>query len=138
MNDDTSVELQLWKGGIFPTLVVGVIGNIVAYVLRGSAGLTAGLFSLIIVILFFAVHLAIATISKNLEPMMVMVLAMASYLIKVTVMGTFLIIMMKLTNPTFLDRPTFAVMAIAITSAWLAGEIRAFLALKLVLQTKKE
>jgi hypothetical protein len=45
---------------------------------------------------------------------------------------------MKFTEPKFLDRPTFAVMAIAITSAWLAGEIRAFLKLKLVLKTTKE
>lgn len=136
--NDTPVEVQLWRGAIIPTLIVGLIGNILAAIVRGTSGLIAGLFSLIIVVIFFAVHLMVATISRKLEPMMVMVLAMASYIVKVTFMGLFLILMMKFTKPTFLDRPTFAVMAIAITTAWLAGEIRAFLKLKLVLQTTKD
>jgi len=84
------------------------------------------------------VHLAIAKIADRLDPTMVMVLAMGSYIVKVTFMGLFLVVTMKFTEPKFLDRPTFAVMAIAITSAWLAGEIRAFLKLKLVLKTTKE
>ena len=132
------IEVQLWRGAIVPALTVAVLGNVIAFAVRGISGLIAGIFSLVIVVIFFAVHLAIAKVADRLDPTMVMVLAMGSYIVKVTFMGLFLVLTMKLTQPKFLDRPTFAVMAIAITSAWLAGEIRAFLKLKLVLQTTKE
>jgi ATP synthase protein I len=138
MSNERPIEVQLWRGAIIPALSVAVLGNIFALVLRGTPGFVAGIFSLVIVVIFFAVHLAIAKIADRLDPTMVMVLAMGSYIVKVTFMGLFLVVTMKFTEPKFLDRPTFAVMAIAITSAWLAGEIRAFLKLKLVLKTTKE
>ena len=138
MSNNRPIEVQLWRGAIIPALTVAVLGNVIAFAVRGISGLIAGIFSLVIVVIFFAVHLAIAKVADRLDPTMVMVLAMGSYIVKVTFMGLFLVLTMKLTEPKFLDRPTFAVMAIAITSAWLAGEIRAFLKLKLVLQTTKE
>ena len=138
MSNNRPIEVQLWRGAIVPALTVAVLGNVIAYVVRGISGLIAGIFSLVIVVIFFAVHLAIAKVADRLDPTMVMVLAMGSYIVKVTFMGLFLVLTMKLTESKFLDRPTFAVLAIAITSAWLAGEIRAFLKLKLVLKTTKE
>ena len=138
MSNNRPIEVQLWRGAIIPALTVAVLGNVIAYVVRGISGLIAGIFSLVIVVIFFAVHLAIAKVADSLDPTMVMVLAMGSYIVKVTFMGLFLVLTMKLTEPKFLDRPTFAVLAIATTSAWLAGEIRAFLKLKLVLKTTKE
>jgi len=138
MSNEGPVELQLWRGAIFPALIVALIGNIIAYFLRGTSGLVAGMFSLIIVVIFFTTHIVIAKFADRLDPKMVMVLALGSYFMKVMLMGLFLLLTMKLTQPTFLDRSTFGIMAIAITSAWLAGEIRAFLKLKLVLKTTGE
>ena len=68
---------------------------------------------------------------------MVMVLAMTSYFAKVLTMGVFLLVLMKNTNREFLDRQSFAIVAIAITMAWLAGEIRAFLKLRLTMPLPK-
>jgi hypothetical protein len=47
------------------------------------------------------------------------------------VMGAFLLIVTKFTSPATINRPAFAITALAITAAWLAGEIRAFMKLKL-------
>jgi len=41
------------------------------------------------------------------------------------------VIVTKTTTPENVDRPAFAVTALGITAAWLGGEIRAFLKLRL-------
>jgi hypothetical protein len=87
----------------------------------------------LIVVLFFSVHLGISAISKSLDPIATMALAMFSYFAKVMGMGAFLLIITKFTSPATVSRPAFAITALAITAAWLAGEIRAFLKLKLAL-----
>ena len=56
---------------------------------------------------------------------------MFSYFAKVMVMGAFLIIITKFTSRETVNRQAFAITALAITAAWLAGEIRAFMKLKL-------
>jgi hypothetical protein len=71
--------------------------------------------------------------------MATMALAMFSYFAKVILMGALLLVVTKTTSPDLVDRPTFAVAALSITAAWLAGEIRAFVKLRFQLplpQTK--
>ena len=58
-------------------------------------------------------------------------MAMFSYFAKVLVMGALLLIVSRATAPETVDRTTFAIAALAITAAWLAGEIRAFFKLKI-------
>ena len=60
-----------------------------------------------------------------------MLVAMLSYFLKVAIMAIFLILVTRLTDPADIDRLTFAISALALTTAWLAGEIRAFLRLRL-------
>ncbi|CAB4593079.1 MAG: hypothetical protein F2699_04565 [Actinobacteria bacterium] len=132
-----SVEMKLWRGALIPSSVVGILGLILATLLRGQSGLIGALFAQFIVLIFFAIHLLVSKFSNNLEPMMVMVLAMTSYFAKVLTMGVFLLVLMKNTNREFLDRQSFAIVAIAITMAWLAGEIRAFLKLRLTMPLPK-
>ena len=71
--------------------------------------------------------------------MATMALAMFSYFAKVILMGALLLVVTKTTSPETVDRPTFAIAALSITAAWLAGEIRAFVKLRFQLplpQTK--
>ena len=83
------------------------------------------------VIIFFSIHLIINQLSKNLDPIAVMGMAMFSYFAKVLVMGALLLIVSRATAPATVDRTTFAIAALVITAAWLAGEIRAFFKLKI-------
>ncbi len=126
-----SAEGSLWKGALIPSALVAVLCVAGSSLLRHTSGLWGALMASATVIIFFSIHLIINSISKNLDPIATMALAMFSYFAKVLVMGAFLVIVTRTTTPAAVDRPAFAVTALAITAAWLGGEIRAFLKLRL-------
>ncbi|MEN9735919.1 MAG: hypothetical protein RL129_629 [Actinomycetota bacterium] len=119
-----------WRTALIPSLVVGIILIVALSVISGSSGLWGALLGVATVVIFFSVQLLVSRISKDLEPIAVMSLAMFSYFAKVALMGAFLIIVTKTTSPTTVDRPSFAIAALSVTVVWLASEIRAFLKLK--------
>ena len=121
-----SAEGSLWKGALIPSALVAVLCVAGSSLLRHTSGLWGALMASATVIIFFSIHLIINSISKNLDPIATMALAMFSYFAKVLVMGAFLVIVTRTTTPATVDRPAFAVTALAITAAWLGGEIRAF------------
>ena len=132
-------ETNLWRGALIPAVTVAAISIIAGILIRGASGLWGSLLASATVILYFSVHLLISKISENLDPMATMALAMFSYFAKVILMGALLLVVTKTTSPETVDRTTFAVSALAITAAWLGGEIRAFVKLRFQLplpQTK--
>ena len=134
-----SSETNLWRGALIPAVTVATISIIAGMAISGASGLWGALLASATVILYFSVHLFISKISQNLDPMATMALAMFSYFAKVILMGALLLVVTKTTSPETVDRPTFAVSALSITAAWLAGEIRAFVKLRFQLplpQTK--
>jgi hypothetical protein len=134
-----SSETNLWRGALIPAVTVATISIIAGMAISGASGLWGALLASVTVILYFSVHLFISKISQNLDPMATMALAMFSYFAKVILMGALLLVVTKTTSPETVDRPTFAVSALSITAAWLAGEIRAFVKLRFQLplpQTK--
>ena len=134
-----SSETNLWRGALIPAISVALISIIAGVLIRGDSGLWGSLLASATVILYFSVHLLISKISVNLDPMATMALAMFSYFAKVILMGALLLVVTKTTSPETVDRPTFAIAALSITAAWLAGEIRAFVKLRFQLplpQTK--
>ena len=126
-----SAEGSLWKGALIPSVVVAILCTIGSAMIRHTPGLWGALMASATVIIFFSIHLIINQLSKNLDPIAVMSLAMFSYFAKILFMGAFLVIVTKTTTPENVNRPAFAVTALAITAAWLGGEIRAFLKLRL-------
>ena len=134
-----SSETNLWRGALIPAISVALISIIAGVFIRGASGLWGSFLASATVILYFSVHLLISKISVNLDPMATMALAMFSYFAKVILMGALLLVVTKTTSPETVDRPTFAIAALSITAAWLAGEIRAFVKLRFQLplpQTK--
>ena len=79
-----------------------------------------------------------ARISRDLDAMMVMALAMVSYMAKIIVLGLFLYLITTYVPEELCNRRAFGVSAVAATFAWLGGEIVAFLNLKLHLQLPPE
>lgn len=130
MTEGDSWRSSLWRGALLPSLLTALLSGLIGYLVRGSAGLAASLLASLTVIIFFSVHLIVARISRSLDPTSTMLVAMLSYFLKVALMAIFLILVTRLTEPESIDRPTFAVVALALTTAWLAGEIRAFLRLR--------
>ena len=123
-------DTQLWKGAIIPASIVAVISLALGGLLRGRSGFFGGLLASITVIIFFSIHLLVARISTDLDPMVTMMLAMFSYFAKVIFMGVFLILITKFTDRSTVDRSSFAISSLLITMAWLAGEIRSFMKLR--------
>jgi hypothetical protein len=133
LSNQISSEEKLWRGAVIPALVIAGISIIAGTLIKHTSGLWGSLLGSVTVILFFSVHLLIAKISKDLDPMATMALAMFSYFAKVILMGALLLIVTKTTSPNTVNRASFAASALCITAAWLAGEIRAFLKLRLTL-----
>jgi len=137
MKENVSSDTTLWKGAILPSSVVAIFLIITMSVVNGRSGLLGALLASITVIIFFSIHLLVARVSRDLDPMATMALAMFSYFAKVIFMGVFLLLVTKFTDRSTVDRASFAICAILITMAWLFGEIRSFLKLRVNLPLPK-
>ena len=137
MSEKVSSDTTLWKGAILPSSVIAIFLIITMSVVNGKSGLLGALLASVTVIIFFSIHLLVARVSRDLDPMATMALAMFSYFAKVIFMGVFLLLVTKFTDRSTVDRPSFAICAILITMAWLFGEIRSFLKLRVNLPLPK-
>jgi predicted permease len=137
MSEKVSSDTTLWKGAILPSSVIAIFLIITMSVVNGKSGLLGALLASVTVIIFFSIHLLVARVSRDLDPMVTMALAMFSYFAKVIFMGVFLLLVTKFTDRSTVDRPSFAICAILITMAWLFGEIRSFLKLRVNLPLPK-
>jgi hypothetical protein len=128
---DKDPNVIMMKGALKPSLVIGVLGLIISTWLQGSAGLYGALLAQLVVLVFFLVNIAVASMTKNVDPIATMALAMFSYFSKILILGAMMFVIGKFTNNEDINRMSFGLTAIALTFAWLGGEIRAYLKLKL-------
>jgi len=130
MSNQKSNETLLLKGALTPTLIIGLIALVASTAIQGRAGLYGSLLAQIVVLIYFIVHIFISRISRNLDPMSTMALALFSYFAKFLLLGAFLWLLTQYTSRQSIDRTSFGVSAIALTFAWLGGEIASYLKLK--------
>jgi ATP synthase protein I len=130
MSNQKSNETLLLKGALTPTLIIGLIALVAFTAIQGRAGLYGSLLAQIVVLIYFIVHIFISRISRNLDPMSTMALALFSYFAKFLLLGAFLWLLTQYTSRQSIDRTSFGVSAIALTFAWLGGEIASYLKLK--------
>ena len=137
---NSSTERDLLRGALIPSLVVGVIAIIISTITQGNPGFMGALLAKLVVVMYFAVHIGVSKISRNLDPMSTMALALFSYFAKFILLGAFLYVLTRMTSRESIDRGAFGITAITLTFTWLGGEIRSYLKLKLhlPLPTKKE
>lgn len=124
-------ESQMLRGALIPALGVGVIAIALASFAQGSAGFFGALLAQFVVVIFFAVHLFVSRISNHLDPMSTFALALFSYFAKLFLLTGFLIALTRLTSRDSIDRASFGLTAVALTFAWLGGEIASYLKLRL-------
>jgi ATP synthase protein I len=130
MGKSQSNEVLLLKGALLPTAVVGVLAIAIATYLEGRAGLFGALLAQVVVLIYFALHILVSKISTNLDPVTTMSLAMFSYFAKFLALGLLLWLLDRFTSETLVDRRSFGIAAVALTFAWLGGEITSYLKLK--------
>lgn len=130
MDKQLTNESALLKGALRPTLIVGAVAIIISTFVQGRSGFTGALLAQAVVFIYFVVHISISKISRNLDPMSTMALAMFSYFAKFLLLGAFLWALTTYTSRSTIDRTSFGASAIALTFAWLGGEIASYLKLK--------
>ncbi len=130
MGKSQSNEALLLKGALLPTAVVGVLAIAIATYFEGRAGLFGALLAQVVVLIYFALHILVSKISTNLDPVTTMSLAMFSYFAKFLALGLLLWLLDRFTSETLVDRRSFGIAAVALTFAWLGGEITSYLKLK--------
>ena len=121
----------LWRGALIPSMILGILALIVSTILNGSAGLFGSALATFTVVIFFSVSLLVGRLTKNADPISTMALAMFSYFSKILLLGAMMFLIGKFTNDSDINRMSFGLSAIALTFAWLGGEIRAYLKLRL-------
>ena len=137
---NSSTERDLLRGALIPSLAVGVIAIIISTITQGAPGFMGALLAQLVVVMYFAVHIGVSKISRNLDHMSTMSLSLFSYFAKFILLGAFLYVLTRMTSRESIDRGAFGITAITLTFTWLGGEIRSYLKLKLhlPLPTKKE
>ena len=125
-----SNESQLLKGALTPTLIIGAIAIAAAAYFRGTPGFIGALLAQVVVVIYFLVHLLVSKFSRDLDPMSTMAMAMLSYFAKILLAGAFFWILGQYTTEADLDRKVFGITAVALTFAWLGGEVVSYLKLK--------
>jgi len=133
-----SNESQLLKGALLPTFIVGAIALIFSSLTKGLPGFLGAALAHVVVIVYFVIHILVSKFSRNLDPMSTMALAMLSYVSKLFLIALFLIAITRLTAPETIHRGAFGSTAIALTLAWLGGEIASFTKLRLHLPLPKK
>jgi ATP synthase protein I len=132
MSEHSSTSML--KGAGFPALIASGLVILISFLMQGVSGLYGGLLATIVVIIFFSVSLLISRLTKNADPITTFSLALLSYVTKLTLVAVLLIAVTRLTSESTVDRRSFGIGALFISAAWLVGEIRAFLRLKLELE----
>jgi ATP synthase protein I len=130
MSNQKSNESQLLRGAILPTLIVGVIAIAIFSILRGLSGFYGALLAQFIVAIYFVVHILVSRLTRDLDPISTMAMAMTSYFAKLVLLGLFLWALGKFTDREVIDRLSFGISACAITAAWLGGEVASYFKLK--------
>jgi ATP synthase protein I len=123
----------MWKGALFPSLILSALSILVSTVLLGSSGFIGSLLASFTVVIFFSVSLLVSRLTKSADPISTMALAMFSYFTKLLLIAGFLIAVTRLTDEGDVDRTAFGVSALIVATGWLAGEVRSFFRLRLQL-----
>jgi ATP synthase protein I len=130
-SSNPSNEAQMLKGAVKPTAVTGLITVIISAIFVGLPGLYGALLAQFIVVIFFAVTLGVSKISKDLDPLSIMGLALFSYTTKLIFVGLFLWAITNFTERETINRTSFGVAAILLTLSWLGGEIASYMKLRI-------
>lgn len=130
MSKEQSNESQLLRGAVRPTLIVGLIAVAIFSVLRGLSGFYGALLAQFIVAIYLVIHILVSRLTRNLDPISTMAMAMTSYFAKLVFLGLFLWALGNYTDREVIDRFSFGISACALTAAWLGGEVASYLKLK--------
>jgi len=131
MSDQNNTEKIMLRGAIVPSFIVGIFAMVISTIFAGQSGFLGAFIAQFVVIIYFIVHLGVSRITRNLDPMSTMAMAMFSYFTKLLLVGVFLYVLSTFTSRETIDRTSFGVTAIVLTLTWLGGEIASYTKLRI-------
>jgi fructose-specific phosphotransferase system IIC component len=131
MSEQKSSESIMLRGALIPSFIVGFIAIGLSAFIVGLPGFLGALIAQFVVIIYFAIHIGISRVARNLDPMSTMALAVFSYFAKLLFLGVFLYLLSTFTSRQTINRISFGATAIALTFAWLGGEIASYMKLRI-------
>ncbi len=117
------VSRSMLRGGLWPASVVAVVAVVVSGLLAGGAGVVASLCGVVLVLVICALGPLVMGWTAQTEPLMVMGIAMISF---VTKLGVLLVLFLVVDALGLLDTRVFALSLGAVAVAFVAGETIAF------------
>ena len=126
-----SNESQLLRGALPPTAIVGLLAIIISAFVQGISGFWGALLAQFVVVIFFVIHIAVSRLTRNLDPISTMAMALLSYFAKLFALGALLWVIAYFTDRDTINRTAFGITAVALTIAWLWGEIASYMKLRL-------
>jgi len=126
-----SNELHLLRGALKPSAIAGLIAIIASSAIAGMPGFYGALLAQFIVVIFFTVTLGVSKLSKDLDPLSTMGVALFSYTTKLLLVGVFLWALTTYTDREAINRTSFGITAIVLTLSWLGGEIASYMKLRI-------
>ena len=119
-----SFEAAAFRGAWVPSFIALSIASLIFGLIKGSKGVFGALVGGSIALAFFAIHLIVSRLTRGADPAYVMALAYVSYFVKVLALLLFLV---TFAGTKAFDSTAFAVTTIAVSIAWLTGEVFAYL-----------
>ncbi|MDI2128161.1 hypothetical protein [Yinghuangia seranimata] len=121
-------DARLLRGSAIPTAAVAIVAMVVGAVVAGGKGLIGAAFASVVVLVFFSLgQIAIGKITNG-NPMLIMNMAMLTYLAQV---GGIAILLFAFADATWFDTKVFAIVILCATVVWIAAQVRVFSKLKI-------
>jgi hypothetical protein len=127
----SSNESKLLRAAFIPTFLTSGFAILISTFVVGFPGFLGAVLAQFVVIIFFIIHIAVSRMTRNLDPISTMAMALFSYFAKLFALGLLLWVIARYTERSTIDRMTFGITAVALTVAWLWGEIASFMKLRL-------
>jgi ATP synthase protein I len=122
-------DAQILRGAAIPTAVVGVLLLVMGGVVAGTKGVIGAALGVVLVAAFFTAGLVVIGWASKINPMMMMNVALFTYLVKIALL--FVLLMMFQDTKAF-DTKVFALSLLVSTLVWIGAEVRAFSRLKIL------
>lgn len=130
----TNRVTPLLRGALLPTLAVAVLAIAASTVLAGVRGLTGALLGAVVVITFSGGGLLALRAVRQMYPEVVLLVAVGSYFLRVAIFGVLLALVGSLDGvDEIVNRMATALTVLACVVAWLAGELRTFVRMRVPL-----
>ncbi|SEM20389.1 hypothetical protein [Nonomuraea pusilla] len=122
-------DVRVLKSAALPTLGVGVVALLVAFLLAGGKGAIGAAVGALLVGVFFSVSVVVVSYAARVSPQMMAMAAMGSYLVKVVVI---MLMLATFGDTTAWNPKAFAWTVVVCTIVWTAFEVRAFMKTKML------